>query len=682
MRKSFMHRVRAALRNPVLQDVLERNAQRRMDARQKAFVSLPHHQALRQRALARRKHTLQALPRYIEEFVAQLKQNGWQVHLAANAEEACRLVVEIASQHGAAMVAKSKSMLSEEIDLNPALQRAGIQVVETDLGEYIVQLRGEKPSHIITPAVHLRREDVAATFAQKLGMPYTTDVAAMTAAARQALHQVFLTAPLGISGVNFGVAESGTLALVTNEGNGRMVTTVPPVHVALMGMERIVPNIEDLALMLRLLPRSATGQKASSYVTLLNRPRGADDPDGPEERILILVDNGRSKLLQGPLLEGLACIRCGACLNACPVFREIGGHSYGSPYPGPIGAVISPGLFGERQYGHLAKASTLCGACLEVCPVMVDLPALLLHVRQEYVSQVPQKWWLAMGMSLFARLATHPRSFHRAQTMAAALSRWLPRREGWLSWLPAPLAGWTSSRHFPPFVSPTFRERWRQTPQVDIQPAEQAANSRRTPAQARSAPSEAQPMRPNLLETLAAELQALGAEFIPCTAEQAPDLIATRLSQEDVQRVLSWKPQEAALLSVVTTLERQGVQMIQALTPHAQDEKQQAMATLATAQAGLTGAAAGIAETGTLILPAGPGCSSLASLLPPIHVALLRADAIYPDLESWLRDGGVQLVANHSSIALVSGPSRTADVEMTLTIGVHGPAKLLIYCIA
>ena len=310
-------------------------------------------------------------------------------------------------------------MVSEEIELNHALEKEGIEVIETDLGEYIVQLRHERPSHIITPAVHLRKEQVGELFHEKLGIPYTVDIPTLTATARKVMREVFLTADIGLSGVNFGVAETGGMCVVTNEGNARMVTTLPPVHIALMGMERLVPNLDDLALMLSLLPRSATGQKLTVYTQLLHKPF-AD-----QQRHIILLDNGRTRLRNSPLKESLYCIRCGACLNACPVFRELSGHAYiGSdlsiaPYPGPIGSVISPGLLGEN-YVQLAQASSLCGACKEVCPVDIDLPKLLTRVR---AGQSPSPSGRgAQGvraerdfpprqdlvLQIFARVATHP----------------------------------------------------------------------------------------------------------------------------------------------------------------------------------------------------------------------------------------------------------------------------------
>src|SRR4030042_673502 len=383
----FRSRIRASLADANLQSALDANAERRIKVRQNAFASLENSQELRARAHLVRADVIEHLDSYLVQFIAHAKENGILVHRAADADQAIKTVLEIASQQEARLIAKSKTMVSEQIGLNHALENHGLQVIETDLGEYIVQLRGEHPSHIITPAVHLRRQDVGKLFEEKLGLPYTEDIGVMTNVARRTLRQVFLDADIGISGVNFGVAETGTLCMVTNEGNGRMGTTVPRTNIALMGIERIVPTLDALCLMLSLLPRSATGQKPSVYTSLLTSPRREDDPDGPQERHIIMVDNGRNEVRGSELSEILFCIRCGACLNACPVFREIGGHAYvgrdgkGSAYQGPVGSVVSPALFGQCEYGHLARASSLCGACKEACPGAVDLPKLLLRVR-------------------------------------------------------------------------------------------------------------------------------------------------------------------------------------------------------------------------------------------------------------------------------------------------------------
>ena len=381
MTQAFRARAQAALADTNLQGALERNAVRRREGWEAAFGALPDAAGARRDARLVRASTLERLDELLALFRLRLEEHGVLVHQAASAAEACKLIVDIARSHQARRVVKSKSMVSEEIGLNAALEQAGLDVVETDLGEFIVQLRGEAPSHITAPAIHLTREDVGATFAERLGVPFTADVESLTAVARRTLRAAFLQADLGISGVNFGVAETGTLCLVTNEGNGRMVTSLPPVHVALMGVERIVPSLEDLARLLVVLPRAATGQAQTSYVTLVQSARRPADGEGPNERHVILVDNGRLQMRQSPMAEALLCIRCGACLNACPVYREIGGHSYGSIYPGPIGSVIAPALFGMAAFGHLARASTLCGACREACPIDIDLPRLLLEVR-------------------------------------------------------------------------------------------------------------------------------------------------------------------------------------------------------------------------------------------------------------------------------------------------------------
>ena len=354
MTDTFHAKIRTAIANENLQTALDRNAVTRRDAGGKAYASLTDDlQTLRQRAHTVRAEVIADHDRYLEEFTASAQLNGFIVHQAADAEQARQIVLEIAKKHHARLIAKSKTMVSEEIELNHALEAAGIRPVETDLGEFIVQLREESPSHIVAPAIHLRREDVGETFHEKLGIPLTYDISTLTNAARATLRETFLNADIGLSGVNFGVAESGAIALVTNEGNGRMVTTLPKVHIALMGIERLVPSYDDLALMLTLLPRAATGQQMSVYMQIIQGPRRDDEVDGAVQRHIVLVDNGRSGLRGTPLNDTLFCIRCGACLNICPVFREIGGHTYTSihgdytPYPGPIGSALSQALFDQ-----------------------------------------------------------------------------------------------------------------------------------------------------------------------------------------------------------------------------------------------------------------------------------------------------------------------------------------------
>jgi len=459
---TFPSRIHTALNNPVLQFALDRNAERRIAGRNQRFAELTAAETIRDRGRAIRVETLTHLDRYLEQFAANVESKGGQVHWAADAEEALQLIDQIIRAQtpaGSVTVAKSKSMISEELHLNHALEAEGHRVVETDLGEFIVQLRGEAPSHLITPAVHLRREDVSELFQKQFNMPPTLDVAAMTAIARAELRRVFFDAQIGISGVNFGVAETGSLALVTNEGNGRLCTTVPPVHIALMGLERLVPTLADLEVLLRLLPRSATAQKITSYVSLLSGPRRPGEPDGPNELHVILLDNGRSRVLGSELAESLLCIRCGACLNVCPVYREIGGHAYHSTYGGPIGSVVSPALFGT-DFGELANASTLCGACRDICPVRIDIPTMLLAVRGQQTEAGHSPAWLKFGIKLWAWTMASTGRYQLAQKLAAFATGLLARR-GWLHALPPPLNAWTDRRDFPAFASSTFRDRWK-----------------------------------------------------------------------------------------------------------------------------------------------------------------------------------------------------------------------------
>jgi L-lactate dehydrogenase complex protein LldF len=678
MRNRFLRRARRAIADPALQIALDRNAENRQNAWQQAFASLSNGEAMRVQARRVREHTIENLDSYLAQFTDQLLQNGWRVHRAADAEEACRIAIQIARAHDAIVVTKSKSMLSEEIGLNHALERDEIRIVETDLGEFIVQLRGELPSHIITPAVHLRRQEVAATFHEKLGMPYSTDVEAMTALARRTLRQEFLQSAIGITGVNFGVAESGTLCLVTNEGNGRMVTTMPPVHIALMGLERLVPTLDDLALMLPLLTRAATGQVISTYVSLIQSPRRTDDPDGPDERHLILIDNGRSSLIGSETAEALLCIRCGACLNACPVFRELGGHVYQSVYPGPIGSVLSPALFGVHAYGHLSKASTLCGACREACPVGIDLPTLLLRARKSYVESVRQPGFMRLAMKLYAWLMLVPQRYRLAQRLARPLMRFLPLREGWLRSLPPPLSAWTRSRHMPPFAARSFRQRYQTAAMPTGHPGE-------VPESAQPIP-EPDPIQTTLEEDPIArfeqELTAVDGEIVRCSAKEAPALVVARMRQTGITKMLTWGDQDPLMAATLQELKRSGINCVQPDLPRgSNDERRQIIASLEDAQAGLTSAMAGFSETGTLVLANGAGRSSLASLLPPVHVVLLPVDRIHAGMQAWLAAEGRQEIAEASSVALVSGPSRTADIEMTLTIGVHGPGKVIVFLV-
>jgi L-lactate dehydrogenase complex protein LldF len=403
---------------------------------------------LKQASLAR-------LPELLEELEEKLRARGVRVHWAETAADANAIVLEIARRRGVTLAVKGKSMVSEEMGLNHFLAEHGIEALEADLGEFIVQMAGQTPSHIVVPAIHMSRQEIAGLFHRELGEPYTDDVAALTALARRVLREKFQAAGMGVTGVNFAVAETGTLALVENEGNGRMVTTVPPVHVALMGLEKVVPRLADLAPLVRLLTRSATGQAITTYFNWLSSPRRPGEKDGPEEVHLVILDNGRSAIYgDGELRETLDCIRCGACLNICPVYERIGGHAYGSVYMGPIGKILTPQMAGLDVAGHLAGASTLCGACQEVCPVQIPIPTLLLRLRQEGSQPTAAGRRVLRGAGARGTLAEalvwkgwrvlhdRPARYRLFTRLLGPAARHLPRRLG-------PARAWSAARTLP-----------------------------------------------------------------------------------------------------------------------------------------------------------------------------------------------------------------------------------------
>jgi L-lactate dehydrogenase complex protein LldF len=683
MTDTFHAKIRTAIADENLQTALDRNAETRRDAGGKAYASLTEDlQNLRQRAHAVRAGVIADHDRYLEEFTANAQLNGFIVHHAADAAQARQVVLEIAKKHHARLIAKSKTMVSEEIELNHALEAAGIRPVETDLGEFIVQLREESPSHIVAPAIHLRREDVGETFHKKLGIPLTYDISTLTNAARATLRETFLNADIGLSGVNFGVAESGAIALVTNEGNGRMVTTLPKVHIALMGIERLVPSYDDLALMLTLLPRAATGQQMSVYMQIIQGPRRDGEMDGAVERHIVLVDNGRSGLRGTPLNDTLFCIRCGACLNSCPVFREIGGHTYTSvhgdytPYPGPIGSALSPALFDQEEFGHLAQASTLCGACKEACPMDIDLPTMLLRVRgggmkldqaldgSRRPQGIPQP--VSWGLRFFTWFASSPGRFAFAQKLAASFSRiWSPRSE-WMG-LPA-YTGWGYSKDFPRPAFKTFRDRWRST-DLGTGFRDQTAQLPKY-----DEPDTAPPIFP-LSETtfsdqalsnervirFQAELEMLGGKVIRCSDHDLAAQITALLKEKDVRQVMVWADVQMPA-GFVDALREQEIDV-----QHEPDPK---------IRVGITGSTAGIADTGTLVITSGHGKPQFTSLLPETHIAILRETDIKQNLAEVL---GFREVRDAAAVSLISGPSRTGDIEMTLTVGVHGPGEVIVF---
>ena len=387
--ETFDENAKAALADSQLRGALRNATSLFGQRRLAAATSLNNWEDLRTQARAIKDDVLLHLDQYLEKFVSNAESRGAQFHWARDAAEANSIICNLAKARGARTIVKSKSMTTEETHLNVALESTGIQVVETDLGEYIIQLAEETPSHIIVPAIHKTKGQIAELFTQELGIPPTDDVAKLTSTARETLRDKFAAADIGISGVNFGIAETGTILILENEGNIRLTTSLPRVHIAVMGIEKVLPRFADLDIFLKLLPRSGTGQRLTTYQSFITGTKTDPDSEGPEELHVVMLDNGRSRMLAHPVTrQSLACIRCGACLNACPVYQQIGGHAYGSVYPGPIGAVITPQLMGLEKTKQLPYASSLCGACREVCPVKLTFPVLL-HLRGEITENAP-----------------------------------------------------------------------------------------------------------------------------------------------------------------------------------------------------------------------------------------------------------------------------------------------------
>ncbi len=736
---AFHRRIESALRDAQLQQALRHTLSSFEPARRQAWATLPNPAQVRAQANAIRARTIANLDHYLHQFTEQVSARGGKVYFARTAEDACRYVVELARQHGVRLVAKSKSMVSEEIELNARLEQEGIRVVETDLGEYIVQLAGERPSHIITPAIHKRRQEIAQILHQHLGMPLTDDIAVMTATARDALREVFLQADMGITGVNFGIAETGTLVFVSNEGNARMVSTLPRLHVALMGVERLVPTWEECELLLRVLARSATGQKLTVYTSFVSGPKSPDEWDGPEELHVVIVDNGRLRWRGTPMEQALYCIRCGACLNVCPVYKAIGGHAYQSVYPGPIGSLVTPMLWGKER-ADLAYASTLCGACSEVCPVGIPIHDLLVRWRamaSHRHLRVGERW----ALRLFGWIARHPRLWRIAQRLGI---QFLARRanNGWIERGFGPLKGWTATRSLiapqvkvpippspfsheekggsdtllPPDRGTQYRFSFYQfirifrqaiSPLLKVPPVNGGNRGKLVvpPASggnlqeggetlagesvfaSESKPIVCTPVSPLPLgegqEVRAKEGHthgrddratgtdildswgAVGVRAVVCRSEGVVEQILRVLGESNATCVLI---EEAVLCKWAWLAEQLAKANIQTL-PASADKRVKA-----TAQVGISLAVAGWADTGSVVITTGEGRLRSASLLPPISVLLVPNSVIFPSASEWLphlrKDGGLR------TMVAITGPSRTADIEKTLTIGVHGPATV------
>lgn len=462
MTATFQQRAKAALANEQLQTAIKRAKSGFIDKRRYALQDLPEFEALREQAAKIKQHTLNHLDTYLSRFEAQVQQQGGQVHWAETAEQARTLIVDLCHQAHAQLITKGKSMAGEEIGINNALMIAGFEVVETDLGEYIIQLAEEPPSHIIAPAVHKTRQQISDLFYQhhqKHGFSEKTDeIPALVNQARQILRQKFLNADVGITGANFLIAETGSMVLVTNEGNGDLTNSLPPVHIVIASIEKVIPSLDDLSVFLRLLGRSATGQTLSTYTTLTTGSRRETEVDGPQTLHVVLVDNGRSTWLGTPFQPMLQCIRCGACLNHCPVYSVIGGHAYHSVYPGPMGSVLTPLLQGLADCQDLPQASSLCGRCEEVCPVKIPLPRLLRQHRFRIHSQKLSPPKFRWGLGIWGFFVQRPWWYHKF----AQIGQWFMRqfsRDGHINRLPG-LGNWQASREMPTPQKQTFMQLW------------------------------------------------------------------------------------------------------------------------------------------------------------------------------------------------------------------------------
>ncbi len=460
----FKANARRALADESLQRSLTRMRVGFHHKRAVAAAKLPEFETLRDQARDLKDHVLEHLDFYLEAFEAKVKEQGGQVHWARDAAEARQIILDICQAVNARTVTKGKSMISEEIGLNKHLQAHGLTPIETDLGEYIIQLRQEHPSHIIAPALHLHKEDVAETFhqhhAQYRLTRKLTQAPELLSEARQVLRSQFLAADVGITGANFCVVETGSTVIVTNEGNGDLTQTLPKVHIALTSIDKLAPTLDDVTLLLRVLVRSATGQETSVYTTFSSGPRRADDLDGPEQFHVVLLDNGRSTMLGTEFQDMLRCIRCGACMNHCPVYGAVGGHAYGWVYPGPMGAVLTPQMTGIDQAGHLPNASTFCGRCEAVCPVRIPLPKMMRHWREREFQRHLSPRSVRYGLRAWSFAVRRPALYQRLAGLGAWLLKRLACGRGRLSRLPL-AGGWTAGRDLPAPSGHTFQQQWR-----------------------------------------------------------------------------------------------------------------------------------------------------------------------------------------------------------------------------
>ncbi len=467
--RNFKKNAAGALSDAQLQRALAHVPRGFVKKRQDAADALPEFERLRDQGRDIKNHVLEHLDLYLEAFEEKVVEAGGHVHWATTAEEARNLVVRLCLDREAETVTKGKSMISEEIGLNAGLEQVGIQPVETDLGEYIIQLRGETPSHLIAPAVHLNKDQIEADFRRvHTELPEERNLhepASLVHEAREILRQKYLDADVGITGANFLIAETGTSVIVTNEGNGDLTQILPKTHIVIASIEKVVPTLEDASTLVRILARSATGQEISNYTTFSTGPRRRGDPDGPNEYHVVLLDNGRSSMLGTEFQDMLRCIRCGACLNHCPVYQAVGGHAYGWVYSGPMGSVLTPNLIGVDEAGHLPNASTFCGRCEEVCPMRIPLPRMMRNWREREFEKHLTPFAMRKGLGVWAWFAQHPKLYQKMTSLAVRALKWRAGRKGRLENVPL-AAGWVKYRDMPAPQGKTFQQMWKERDHV------------------------------------------------------------------------------------------------------------------------------------------------------------------------------------------------------------------------
>jgi L-lactate dehydrogenase complex protein LldF len=653
---------------------------------------VPDWEALRAAARQIKTRALENLEGYLDQLEESVVSAGGLVHRAADAQEANSIIGDLVVETGSSSVVKVKSITTDEIGLNESLAERGIDAVETDLAELIIQLAGEPSSHFLVPAIHKNRTQIRDLFREHLGRPdLTDDPGELAEAARLHLREEFVSAEVAISGANFAVAETGTVGVVESEGNGRMCLTLPKTLITVMGVEKVLPEFMDLSVFLQLLPRSATGERMNPYTTLWT---GVHAGDGPDTFHLVLLDNGRRRVRSDPVgRQALHCIRCSACLNICPVYARVGGHAYHATYPGPIGSILTPQLLGPGVHDSLPFASTLCGACKDVCPVEIDIPSVLLHLRSRAVEGGPAVGADQPGgeaptpgdtspkpprprpplqekvlMKLLGWVLHSPARYLRVLKTARRLP-W-PRREGgWVRRLPGYGSGWTEGRDMPALAEESFREWWATRSRT--------VKAGRTGKPAAAVPAGAIPEKPfqpppadpkQLLSRLVERLKDYNANVTRCSPAELPRVVAERLAARGVGEAIvphgipdSWLAQA----------EERPVRWIHDQAPGIPTD------TLAEAEAVLSGCALAVAETGTLILAGGAAEGRrVLTLLPDYHLCVVEADQVVASVPEAVTAMADLVAAGAGPLTLVSGPSATSDIELVRVEGVHGPRTL------